>query len=199
MYPNGTTECRVFGYTLLDISYGPPAVYENVSISPGTNVYALTPLTFNVRSAGALPLSYQWRKGGINIDGATSRTYLIASSVTGDSGSYDVVITNGEGIVTNGPLSVTVNPANPPTITTNPPAAPTRLQYGQINLVAGASGSTPMSWQWKFNGNNIPGATNASLLLNDLALSQAGVYQAFVTNEFGATITFEPIFISPTI
>ena len=64
MSPNGTTECRVFGYTLRDISYGPPAVYENVSISPGTNVYAVTPLTFNVRSAGALPLSYQWRKGG---------------------------------------------------------------------------------------------------------------------------------------
>jgi hypothetical protein len=185
MYPNGSTECRVFGYTLRDISYGPPAVYENVSISPGTNVYAVTPLTFNVRSAGALPLSYQWRKGGTNISGATSRTHVIGSSVTGDSGSYDVVVSNGEGVTTNGPIAVTVNPANPPTITTNPPATATRLQYGQINLVAAASGSTPMLWQWKFNGNNILGATNASLLLKDLALSQAGVYQAFVTNQFG--------------
>jgi len=44
-----------------------------------------------------------------------------------------------------------------------------------------------MLWQWKFNGNNISGATNASLLLKDLALSQAGVYQAFVTNQFGGT------------
>ncbi len=187
MYPNGTTECRVFGYTLRDISYGPPAVYENSSVSPGTNVYAGSALTFDVRSAGALPLSYQWRKGGINIDGATSRTYLIASSLTDDSGSYDVVITNGEGSATSGPISVTVNPANPPTITTNPPVAPTRLQYGQINLVAAASGSTPMLWQWKFDGSNIPGATNASLLLKDLGLNQAGVYQAFVTNQFGWT------------
>ncbi len=187
MYPNGTTECRVFGYTLRDISYGPPAVYKNVSVAPGTNVYAVTPLTFNVRSAGALPLYYQWRKNGTNISSATDRTYVIASSVTGDSGSYDVVVSNGEGVITNGPLAITVNPANPPTITTNPPAITTRLQYGQINLVAGAAGSTPMSWQWKFNGNNISGATNASLLLKDLALSQAGVYQAFVTNQFGGT------------
>ena len=187
MYPNGTTDCRIFGYTLRDISYGPPEVYENVSVSPGTNVYAVTPLTFNVRSAGALPLSYQWRKGGADISGATNRTYVIASSVTGDSGAYDVVVSNGEGVVTNGPLAITVSPANPPTITTNPPAITTRLQYGQINLVAVASGSTPMSWQWKFNGNDIPGATNAALLLKDLAQSQAGVYQAFVTNQFGGT------------
>jgi hypothetical protein len=186
MYPNGTTECRVFGYTLLDISYGPPAVYENASVSPGTNVYADTPVTFNVRSAGALPLSYQWRKGGTIIDGATSQTYAIAKSVTGDSGSYDVVVRNGEGVITNGPIALTVNPANPPTITTNPPATASRLQYGQINLVAAAAGSTPMSWQWKLNGTNIPGATNA-LLLQNLALTQAGVYQAFVTNQFGWT------------
>ena len=187
MYPNATTSCRVFGYTLLDISYGPPAVYENVSVSPGTNVYAITPLTFNVRSAGALPLSYQWRKNGATISGATDRTFVIASSVTGDSGAYDVVISNGEGSVTNGPIAVTVNPALPPTITTNPPAITTRFQYGQINLVAGAAGSTPMQWRWKFNGTDIPGATNASLLLKDLALSQAGGYQAFVTNQFGGT------------
>lgn len=187
MYPNGSTECRVFGYTLRDISYGPPDVYEHVSVAPGTNVYAVTPLTFNVRSAGTLPLSYQWRKNGTNISGADSRTYAVPSSVVGDSGSYDVVISNGEGAITNGPIAVTVNPANPPTITTNPPATPTRLQYGQINLVAGASGSTPMQWQWKFNGNNIPGATNASLLLKDLSPGQAGVYQAFVTNQFGWT------------
>jgi hypothetical protein len=185
MSPNGTTECRVFGYTLRDISYGPPDVYENASVAPGTNVYAGGPLSFNVRSAGALPLSYQWRKGGTDINGANSRTYVIGSLVTGDSGSYDVVVSNGEGVTTNGPIAVTVNPANPPTITTNPPPTPTRLQYGQINLVSAASGSTPMLWQWKFNGSNIPGATNASLLLRDLALSRAGVYQAFVTNQFG--------------
>lgn len=187
MYPNGTTEYRVFGYTLRDISYGPPAVYENISVSPGTNIYSLTPLTFNVRSAGALPLSYQWRKNGTNLSGAISRTYAIASAVTGDSGSYDVVVSNGEGAITNGPIAVTVNPANPPTITTNPPATATRLQYGQINLVATASGTTPMLWQWKLNDSNIPGATNASLLLKNLALSQAGVYQAFVSNQFGGT------------
>ncbi len=132
-----------------------------------------------------MPLSYQWRKDGADISGATSRTYVIGTSVTGDSGSYDVVVSNGEGVITNGPIALAVNPANPPTITTNPPATATRLQYGQINLVAAASGSTPMSWQWKLNGNNIPGATNASLLLTNLALSQAGVYQAFVTNQFG--------------
>ena len=100
---------------------------------------------------------------------------------------YNKMATNWFAAITNviGPLGTTN--ALPPTITVNPPATATRLQYGQINLLAAATGSTPKQWQWKFNGVDILGATNASLLLKDLALSQAGVYQAFVTNQFGGT------------
>ena len=100
---------------------------------------------------------------------------------------YNKMATNWFAAITNviGPLGTTN--ALPPTITVNPPATATRLQYGQINLLAAATGSTPKQWQWKFNGMDILGATNASLLLKDLALSQAGVYQAFVTNQFGGT------------
>ena len=100
---------------------------------------------------------------------------------------YNKMATNWFAAITNviGPLGTTN--ALPPTITVSPTATATRLQYGQINLVATATGSTPRQWQWKFNGVDILGATNASLLLKDLALSQAGVYQAFVTNQFGGT------------
>jgi hypothetical protein len=39
-------------------------------------------------------LSYQWKKGGTDIAGATSSTYTINSLVTADAGNYTVVVTN---------------------------------------------------------------------------------------------------------
>ena len=39
-------------------------------------------------------LTYQWRKGGSNISGATDSTLVITSLVTGDAGTYTVVVTN---------------------------------------------------------------------------------------------------------
>lgn len=43
-------------------------------------------------SANAAALSYQWRKNGVNIAGATSNTYFIGSLSFSDAGDYDVVV-----------------------------------------------------------------------------------------------------------
>ena len=57
-----------------------------------------TTATFSV-TAGGTGLSYQWRKGGINlsdggnISGVTTSTLTINNVATADEGSYDVVIT----------------------------------------------------------------------------------------------------------
>ncbi|HEY0354642.1 MAG TPA: hypothetical protein VGC29_00480, partial [Flavisolibacter sp.] len=50
------------------------------------------PVTFSVGAAGA-GLTYQWRKGGVNIAGATSATYTINNVSYADAGSYSVVVT----------------------------------------------------------------------------------------------------------
>ena len=49
-----------------------------------------TSVSFSVTATGT-GLTYQWRKGAVNIGGATSATYTIAAPVIGDAGSYDVV------------------------------------------------------------------------------------------------------------
>ncbi len=48
-------------------------------------------VTFSVTAAGTSP-SYQWRRNGTNIGGATGSTYTIASVVVGNAGNYDVVV-----------------------------------------------------------------------------------------------------------
>src|SRR5205823_4065402 len=40
------------------------------------------------------PLAYQWQKGGVDILGATSSSYTIASVGAGDVGSYAVKVTD---------------------------------------------------------------------------------------------------------
>jgi hypothetical protein len=66
-------------------------------------------VTFSVVATGTAPLSYQWRKNGMGIMGATSSSYMIASVVTGDAGSYDVVVSNACGSATSTAATLTVN------------------------------------------------------------------------------------------
>lgn len=44
-----------------------------------------------------VPLTYQWRKNGINIPSATNAEFQISSASASDAGSYDVVVSNACG------------------------------------------------------------------------------------------------------
>jgi hypothetical protein len=59
-------------------------------------------------ATGTATLSYQWRKAGTAISGATSSTYTIASTKTTDAGSYTVVVTNSIGAVTSNSAVLTI-------------------------------------------------------------------------------------------
>jgi alpha-tubulin suppressor-like RCC1 family protein len=52
-----------------------------------------------------------------------------------------------------------------------------------------ASGSPPLSYSWHFNGTNIPGATQASLMLSNVSPAQAGSYSVLVANIAGAVLS----------
>jgi hypothetical protein len=61
-----------------------------------------------------------------------------------------------------------------------------------------ASGTPPLSYQWNFNGTNLVGATNTTLILTNVQLSQAANYTIIITNTWGsvtssvATLTVAP-------
>ena len=66
--------------------------------------------TFSVTTSGTTPLTYQWRKNGKNITGATARTYTITPAVTkADNGArYSVVVSNSVGTATSKDAILTV-------------------------------------------------------------------------------------------
>ncbi|WKL03690.1 immunoglobulin domain-containing protein [Paenibacillus amylolyticus] len=77
--------------------------------------------TFTVTASGDSPLSYQWKKNGTDITGATSATLTITNAQKVDEGSYTVEVTNTAGNVTSNAALLTVNPAPvSPAITSQP-------------------------------------------------------------------------------
>jgi len=163
--------------------------------------------SFTVAASGTAPLSYQWRKGGVNLSGATNATYTIASAQVADAGVYSAVVSNSVGSATSNNATLTVNSAPPPAapaITTQP--APLAVTAGQnASFTVAASGTAPLSYQWRKGGANIAGATNATYAIASAQVADAGVYSAVVSNSAGsatsnnATLTVTAAPVAPSI
>ncbi len=54
-----------------------------------------------------------------------------------------------------------------------------------MTLSVVATGTSPLFYQWKHNGADIPAATNEILVLPQITPAQAGAYTVTVTNGFG--------------
>jgi len=65
--------------------------------------------TFSVTAEGGAELSYQWRKDGIEINGATASSIVLDTAALSDVGLYDVVISNSEVGLTSTAVSLGVN------------------------------------------------------------------------------------------
>ncbi|MCB1045421.1 MAG: SBBP repeat-containing protein [Acidobacteria bacterium] len=111
---------------LLEVE-GPPIIFshpDNQSICSGLDA------TFTVVPSGPGPFTYQWRKDGIDLIGATSATLVITSANVSDEGLYTCnvlgtcgsAMTDGALLTVGGTLSATTNPSaqalglNPPQI-----------------------------------------------------------------------------------
>jgi len=76
------------------------------------------PATFGVTAIGSPTLNYQWQRNQVNISGATSSTYMIASTALSDNGAkYRCVVTNSFGTATSNEATLTVQPPPPVLLT----------------------------------------------------------------------------------
>ncbi|WP_221032059.1 immunoglobulin domain-containing protein [Actomonas aquatica] len=145
---------------------------------------------FTAEASGFPAPTYQWRKDGAPISGATSSTLTIPSVIPSDAGSYTVVATNSQGSVTSSGATLTINAA--PSISTQP-------QGGSVNEGAGytlsvvATGATPLTYQWRKDGADIAGATNASLEFTGITPSDAGTYTVVVTNSVSSVTSADAV------
>jgi hypothetical protein len=124
------------------------------------NVIYTFPVTFNVVATG--PHNTQWRTNGVNIAGATSDSYTIASVSPADNGvQYTAVVYNNVNTNVSAAATLTTRPNDVPvTITSNPQSTLT-VEGSTASFSVTATGNF-IRYQWQKNNLNILNATNAN-------------------------------------
>ncbi|HWD17897.1 MAG TPA: immunoglobulin domain-containing protein [Verrucomicrobiae bacterium] len=139
--------------------------------------------SFSVLASSFSIMTYQWRKDGVDIPGATSATYKILSVSAPDAGTYTVKVSNAYGYIISSGAVLTV--PLPPVLSLQPQNQAAILGQNTV-FSAAADGSGTFSYQWNHNGTPVLNATNASLVLSNVQASLAGDYSVRVANSYGA-------------
>lgn len=189
-----------------DVFPGGPFGFLGVSNSPAV-IYSNTAAgRFNVQLAGLTPgVDYDQLRitGTANLAGTLNVEFL-DGFVPAVGNSFTVMTyTARSGAFTNlaAPEGVTLQPVyypnqlvlNAVAFTQVPPylvTQPTNVTVRQgltasFRVVAG--GSPTLHYQWQMNSTNLPGATGDTLVIPNVALTNAGSYRVFVSNDGGFT------------
>src|SRR5258707_946018 len=121
----GNQSATVNGANITGVNFTASAapVAPSITAQPASQtVTAGQTASFSVAATGTAPLSYQWRKNGVAISGATLSSYTTAATASSDNGAqFIAVVSNTAGSATSSAATLTVNAAPvAPTITTQP-------------------------------------------------------------------------------
>ncbi len=151
---------------------------QSQTVSIGASV------VFSSAATGTPSPSYQWKKNGTAISGATNSSYSISSVQASDAGSYTVVASNSAGSATSNAAVLSVNSTSAPAITMQP-VTTNGFTGSTITLAVAASGTPTPTYQWFKDAVAIPGATATTLTLTNVQAPDAATYFATATNVVG--------------
>ena len=175
----------------------PPTIISqpaSLMIQAGANA------SFAVVATGTAPLTYQWQKNGSPIPGANAASLSLVNVQDADAGTYTVVVTNPASSVPSNAAILTVTDIVP-SITT-PPASQSANTGDTVVFSVVAVGTPPFNYQWRKDGNGLPGANSSTLTLTNVQLADAGEYVVEVSNNAGVatsdpatlTVNVAPVF-----
>jgi len=160
-----------------------------ITVEPqSTNAVTNTTVTFFVIASNAG--FYQWESNLVDLAGATNASLTLSNVVPADAGGYQVVISNAAGSVTS---SVAVLSVGFPVIITQQPASATVPAGTPVTLEVLATGLPAPQLQWALNNLNLPGQTNADLVLEAATTNMAGTYSVIVSNLFGSQTSSQAV------
>jgi len=182
------------------IRYGALLARPAIAGQPvGPRVTAGQKAVFAVAATGFPAPSYQWKKNGVDIPGATEAVYVIASTQYLDAGTYTVVITNMMGAVTSAAAELTVVAEPTPPSIAAPPANQTVKAGDTATFTILANGIAPLTYQWQVSTNGggswsslidgglYAGTSTATLKVSGILAAMNGLqYRCVVTNAVGS-------------
>jgi hypothetical protein len=155
--------------------------------------------TFSVTATGPGPLSYQWLFNGAPIPGATGSILTLTGIEVAQAGLYSVVVLNASGAVVSDNARLTVLlPANivshPQNVFVRIKPDPQAASTTNVMFTVGATTfSPPLTYQWRFNERNIPGATASSYTVVNVATNDYGAYSCAVSDGVGTIVSSNAI------
>ncbi len=185
-----------------------------VSQPANQSVIGVQTATFTVGATGSAPLRYQWRRNGGNLSGETNSVLTLSNVRLDDAATFSVAVFNGAGSVvsSNAVLSVlfggyvTTQPTNI-TLRGSTNLANYGFTTNNARFAVSASGTGPLSYQWRFNGAAIPGATASSLTVSNVAAVNDGLYDVTIADSIGSfrsdtvrlTVLVNPVIVIPPV
>ena len=175
------------GGTLMESALPAAGAAPAITLPPAAQTaFTGSNLLLSVGATGTGPLTYQWKKDGNDIAGATAAVLVLANAQPGATGSYTVVVSGSGGSpATSAGAAVTVNAVVAPVITSLPIAA--QVITSGANLSVTATGTGPLAYQW-YHG--LPGDISSPVSTNPNyttpALNSSEHYWVRVSNGGGS-------------
>lgn len=134
--------------------------------------------TLVAQVGGSPTLRYQWTKDGMDIPGATSPK-LNLNGLPATAGMYALRVTNNFGVETSSPTTVVVDAR---LRITQHPLGGSFTRGDAISLSVVTEGDEPITYQWQFNGVDIPGATARIFDIPSATWFNNGSYRVVIQN-----------------
>jgi Chitobiase/beta-hexosaminidase C-terminal domain/CotH kinase protein/Lamin Tail Domain/NedA-like, galactose-binding domain/Immunoglobulin domain/Bacterial TSP3 repeat/Immunoglobulin I-set domain len=147
-----------------------------------TYVVAYLDTSFAAEAAGPGLLRYQWRFNGSLIPFATNSTLILTDVQPSQAGRYSVVVYNNSGSTES--LEALLTVGIPATIAQQPESQIVRLGEPATFTVQATSAS-PVHYQWRFNGTDLPNATNNTYAITAVTETDDGVFTVVITDSVG--------------
>ncbi|MFT3912347.1 MAG: zinc-dependent metalloprotease family protein [Ferruginibacter sp.] len=158
------------------------------AITPSTPQTICSGSTVVLTATAGAGFSYQWRRGGSNIAGATNQAYTASIA-----GSYDVIITSPASCTdTSSAVAVTVTSSSPASVTiaANPSGAICQGTPVVFTATPVNGGSAP-TYTWNVNGVVIStGTTNT--YTNSSFTTAGAIVNCVMTSNLGGCVTNNP-------
>ena len=179
---NSTNSAASIGVSLPDIT-------GSVTITGNPWVEGTLTYTYTGGNAGNAVLTWQWKRDGENIEGATGAAYTVVLADLDCALTLDVGSIEHTGVLTSAAVTIVPRNAQQPSITTQPADTPCGVEDTVTLTVAAlaADGGT-LSYQWysdttgsNMDGTILPGETGSSYTPSTAAAGTL-YYYVLVTN-----------------
>jgi hypothetical protein len=189
-------------------SSNPAPVVPSITSQPASQSVATgQTATFILAASGTSPLTYQWKKNGVAIAGSNSSSYTTPATTSSDNGAqFTAVVSNAAGSATSSAAVLTVSTAAVAPAITAQPASLTVTVGQTATFSVAATGTAPLTYQWKKNSVAVSGANSTTYTTPATTSSDSGAqFTVVVSNVAGsaassaAVLTVSPAAVAPSI